>query len=333
MVSTPSSRLGFELQGQNDNVGSWWDNLNDGCLQLMDDATAREVIVSTTGGDTALSVVSYDTDEARCPIIRIAPTQTLVSAVRVTTARARIYFVTNESAAGAFTVKFGGNTSLNVTIPRGSGAYVRVRTDSTTTFAGPLMVLATGAVDPTSLVGGFLLNTNNLSDVSTPATARSNLGLAIGANVQAFSANLSSYAAQTPTALLATLLESGTVMPFFQASAPTGWTKQTSHDNKTIRVTSGSGGGSGGSVAFTTVFARTATDGYSLQVGDLAPHGHGVTGGTLGGTSTNGGLGGVGPTPNGAQTITISNTGSGTAHAHNIDLRVQYVDMILCSRN
>lgn len=39
---------------------------------------------------------------------------------------------------------------------------------------------------------------------------------------------------------------SGTKMVFFQASAPTGWTQDTTHNNKALRVVSGSGGGSGG---------------------------------------------------------------------------------------
>ena len=48
---------------------------------------------------------------------------------------------------------------------------------------------------------------------------------------------------------------SGTTIVFYQASAPTGWTKSTSHDNKALRVVSGTGGGSGGSSSFTSVFA------------------------------------------------------------------------------
>ena len=40
---------------------------------------------------------------------------------------------------------------------------------------------------------------------------------------------------------------SGTVMIFYQAAAPTGWTKSTAQDNKALRVVSGSGGGTGGS--------------------------------------------------------------------------------------
>ena len=48
---------------------------------------------------------------------------------------------------------------------------------------------------------------------------------------------------------------SGTTMLFAQSSAPTGWTKSTSHNNKALRVVSGSGGGSGGSNSFTSTFA------------------------------------------------------------------------------
>jgi hypothetical protein len=46
----------------------------------------------------------------------------------------------------------------------------------------------------------------------------------------------------------------GTAMMFVQTAAPTGWTKSTTHDNKALRVVSGTAS-SGGSVAFTTAFA------------------------------------------------------------------------------
>ena len=48
---------------------------------------------------------------------------------------------------------------------------------------------------------------------------------------------------------------STTTIVFYQEAAPLGWTKSTSHDNKALRVVSGTGGGYHGSSPFTSVFA------------------------------------------------------------------------------
>ena len=44
---------------------------------------------------------------------------------------------------------------------------------------------------------------------------------------------------------------------FYQASAPTGWTKSTSQNNKALRVVTGNGRGTGGTSNFTTIFNST----------------------------------------------------------------------------
>ncbi|MDP6583125.1 MAG: hypothetical protein QF535_00610 [Anaerolineales bacterium] len=47
-------------------------------------------------------------------------------------------------------------------------------------------------------------------------------------------------------------IPNGTVMLFFQASAPTGWTQVTTQNDKALRVVSGTGGGTGGDWAMTS---------------------------------------------------------------------------------
>jgi hypothetical protein len=74
----------------------------------------------------------------------------------------------------------------------------------------------------------------------------------------------------------------GTAMMFVQTSAPTGWTKSTAHDNKALRVVSGTAG-TGGSVAFTTAFASQSISG---SVGDTTATNIATTqGGSVGATT------------------------------------------------
>ena len=122
---------------------------------------------------------------------------------------------------------------------------------------------------------------------------------------------------------------SGTKMLFAQASAPTGWTKDTTHNDKSLRVVSGTGGGSGGVQAFSTVFGRTAVDWSSLSIEQMAAHSHSYK-------TSNGGSAGSGSGIAGSSSSLSINTGSqgsGAAHSHGLDLRVQYVDVIICSKN
>jgi hypothetical protein len=62
------------------------------------------------------------------------------------------------------------------------------------------------------------------------------------------------------TSAAAAAFDSGTLMLFQQTAAPTGWTKSTTHNNKALRVVSGTAS-SGGTVAFTTAFASKPVSG------------------------------------------------------------------------
>jgi hypothetical protein len=139
-------------------------------------------------------------------------------------------------------------------------------------------------------------------------------------------------------------------MLFQSTNAPSGWTKDTTHNNKALRVVSGNAS-SGGSVAFTTAFAsQTPTGNLTVtgSVGDttlttaqIPSHSHvlqtfgvGCGNGTLPQT---GGLSGT--TSNNTQ-----NTGGGGSHTHSfsgggtftgsaINLAVQYVDVIFATKD
>ena len=156
----------------------------------------------------------------------------------------------------------------------------------------------------------------------------------------------------------------GTRKVFWQATAPTGWTQDTSMGgDKGLRVVNGSGGGTGGSTNFSAVLSASnslsvpindtytisgSIGNHTLSVRQLPDHTH---------TSLLGPAGGANATPfsnTGARMIDgdvltggMVPAGGGGSHDHpfsgsiavdqtpilNLDLAVTYVDVIICSLN
>jgi hypothetical protein len=162
---------------------------------------------------------------------------------------------------------------------------------------------------------------------------------------------------------------SGTAMLFVQTSAPTGWTKSTAHDNKALRIVSGTAG-TGGSVAFTTAFASQAVTGSisvtvgagtlavgagtfavgatTLSTAQMPSHTHtsmSMTGGAvsgayfgqISGNNTSGATGGGGSHTHsltGAPSISGSPSVTASSFTGNaINLAVQYVDVIIATKD
>lgn len=142
---------------------------------------------------------------------------------------------------------------------------------------------------------------------------------------------------------------SGTVMLFQQTAAPTGWTKDTTHNNKALRIVSGTAS-SGGSTAFTSVFtSRTIAQANLPNVnftvsasGTVTPTGNG--GSDFYGVTTTSSLlcqtgAGTAFYPSSVfsvadeKTVNVTGTaasgGSGTA----MDFAVAYVDVIAATRD
>lgn len=73
---------------------------------------------------------------------------------------------------------------------------------------------------------------------------------------------------------LAAQFASGTVSIFIQAAAPTGWSISSSFNNYAIQLNASGGGGTAGIVDFSTLFARTSVDNYTLTTTDIPAHTH-----------------------------------------------------------
>jgi len=137
-------------------------------------------------------------------------------------------------------------------------------------------------------------------------------------------------------------IPSGSTMLFYESSAPTGWTKSTSINNHTLRIVSGSGGSTGGSVDFTNVFkswsnsasvslsgntdyvtqggsVSVSVSGHALTTSQMPSHSHGYM--RASNSSAQGQLGGGN---NGTFTyntgltggVATTSVGSGSQHSH-----------------
>lgn len=100
------------------------------------------------------------------------------------------------------------------------------------------------------------------------------------------------------------VVPSGTALLFNQTAAPTGWTKVTTHNDKALRVVSGTVG-SGGSVAFTTAFASQTPAGSVSVTAGIGTLATGI--GTL--------AAGIGTLAAGAGTLSVGAGTLGTANA------------------
>lgn len=161
-----------------------------------------------------------------------------------------------------------------------------------------------------------------------------------------------------------------TAWVFFQAAAPTGWTRLTTQDNKALRVVSGAGGGAAGTNAFTVTMSSFTLSGsltssdaagnFALTLNETPSHNH-PNGGeislnanpaTFNPDGSQAGYSGGDvrrPVPSGVagQWIRVSPgtgaQGSNSGHTHpfsgtgpvnvTTSIAVQYIDVIICTFN
>ena len=302
------------------------------------------------------------------------PSESSIGGGAITLAGSALVFVTAASAdiqqppaEGPFVD--GDKTKLDGIA---AGAQVNVATNLGYTSAASAGTLtsSTGsnATLPaaTTAVAGLLTSADKTKLDGIAAGAQVNVGTNLGSSgtgatrtiTSSTGANTSiAYSAADVGAFPANNIPSGTKMLFAQTTAPTGWTKDTTHNNKALRVVSGTAG-SGGSINFTTAFAnRTVTNtaaggtvaGRTLSVAQMPAHNHRVDhaagpAGVFGIFSGTRFYNRVISTfvvnnqqPDRA-TSTVGSGGShnhgftGASHNHNLDMRVQYVDIIIATK-
>ena len=196
-------------------------------------------------------------------------------------------------------------TNVNVTLSATEIQYAMVRLTGTLTGAVQITSANVGFyMVESGCTGAFAVTlTNGVAGVTIENSHRYLLfadatnGVRIISNV-----GLTGLAAQFP---------SGTVSIFLQAAAPTGWTISASFNDRDVRLNSTGGGGTAGSVAYTTLFARTAVDNYTLLTADVPAHTHSfsATSGTVSADHTHAVSGTTGTESN-DHTHSVGNQGS-----------------------
>jgi len=190
----------------------------------------------------------------------------------------------------------------------------------------------TGITDITVADGGTGASTHTTNNVLIGAGTSAITSIAPGTDGQVLTSTGTVWQSE---AAAGGGVPAGTEMLFFQASAPTGWTQTTAQNDKALRVVSGTGGGSGGTVAFETAFASQAVagtnTGTAISIAQMPAHTHTVTASDVG--NMRGNLGQIG-----SGAFTTGSTGSGSTHTHTfsgtaIDLDVNFINVITATKD
>ena len=374
MPSTYSD-LKIELIATGEQSGTWGTTTNTNLGTALQEAITGSADVTFASGQVTLTLTDTNASQT-ARNLRLNLTGTSGGAQDLIVPAIEKLYLINNGCADTITVKNSAGTGIGV--PAGKSMFVyndgsnvvdAITHLSSLTLGSPLPVTpgGTGAtslaglIDVTTDVTGTLPVANGGTGRTTLTANNVILGngtsgvnfVAPGASGNVLVSNGTSWEAGGAPGF-----PSGTQMLFQQTSAPTGWTKQTSHNNKALRIVSGTAG-TGGTVAFTTAFAsktvsisgstgNTAAGGtvgnHTLATNRIPSHTHSYTAST-GPKSSNSGIQGQGPGNTTANTGAAGGSAahnhpfSGSNHSHtfsdsdSINLAVQYVDVIIASKD
>jgi len=234
MASTYVNNLRLNEMGTGDASGTWGNTTNTN-LELIGEALGFGTEAITTNADThATTVADGASDAGRAMYLKY--TGTLDSTCTITigpNTMKRVQIIEN-----------GTSGSQSIIIKQGSGATITILT-------GEVKVLSLDGAGSGAAV------TEVFTDLSLASPKLTGTPTSITANAGTNTTQVATTAFVKTAVDNAEPFPQGTSMLFQQTSAPTGWTKQTTHNDKGLRLTSGTVG-TGGSVAFTTAMATPA---------------------------------------------------------------------------
>ena len=224
-------------------------------------------------------------------------------------------------------------------------------------FGGTLLaniVVSPAVGDATTYFNGFYLF-NNLTLGSFTITLQNGFGSVVlpqgraGIVFVSTTNSLAPHIVAIAGGSTADPIPAGSRTLWYNPSAPSGWTAVVLNDYAIKVVSNGSGGVTSGSVAYSTLYARTATDNHALTTDEIPSHRHFTVVDTTvvpasspltaansiarvgdTGDTARYNLGGSASTP----TLGLTSlTGSGFSHSHNIDMRVLTAAFVLATRD